>query len=401
VTGWDILFLIVDSFLYFSLAVCVEYTLNNSKFRSCISCKPRNVPDVQCMEDENVKIERSDILNNRRENSTIILKGMRMVYGTGCSTPAIVAVNDLWFSVAEGKIFGLLGANGAGKTTTMSLLTGGDVPSSGSASILGLDILEDQAKLRRNFGFCSQSNTVFDLLTGRQTLEFYAKIKGIRAEHIPGMVKLMIETLQLKKFADQKVETYSGGNKRKLCVAIALIGGPRVVFLDEPSAGVDPVARRWIWKFIQDKMKGRAVILTTHAIDEAEILCDRIGIMVRGQLRCIGTPEELKSKYVQGYILECHLSEDKDGEESLVAIKQHVENSFPGSEIFEEHSSLIKFKIPPGTSFGNMFKVIESEKDNLGILQYALSETSLEEVFLTFIRDEVIPELSPEKKSSQ
>jgi len=283
----------------------------------------------------------------------------------------------------------------------MSLLTGGDVPSSGSASLLGLDILEDQGKLRRNFGFCSQSNTVFDLLTGRQTLEFYAKIKGIRAEHIPDLVKLTIETLQLSKFADQKVETYSGGNKRKLCVAIALIGGPRIVFLDEPSAGVDPIARRWIWKFIKDKMAGRAVILTTHALDEAEILCDRIGIMVRGQLRCIGTPEELKSKYVQGYILECHLREDKDGEESLVAIKQYVENSFPGSEIFEEHYSLIKFKIPPGTSFGNMFKVIESEKENLGILQYALSETSLEEVFLSFVRDEVIPELRPEKKSSQ
>jgi len=344
------------------------------------------------MEDEFVKNERANILKNRRKDSSVILRGLRKIYWSGCNTPAVVAVNDLWFSVSEGEIFGLLGASGAGKTTTILLLTGEDVPSSGSASLLGLDILEDQHKLRRKFGFCSQSNTLFDSLTGRQTLEFYAQIKDIHSESIPTLVESIVEALQLKPFADQKVETYSGGNQRKLCVAISLIGGPQIVFLDEPSAGVDPVARRWMWKFIEENMTGRTVLLTTHAMDEAEKLCHRIGIMVNGQLRCIGTPEELKCKYVQGYSLECNLKEEKEGEENVVKVKKYIEDTFPGSDILEEQRFLIKFRIPPVKSVGTLFKIIEADKESLGILKYAISETSLEQVFLSFVEDEGTPD---------
>jgi len=393
VAGYDIIFLICDSFIYFGLAVCVEYAVNNQKLLKCVSWKPSNVPDVKDMEDEDVKKERTDILEDRRKNSSVILRGLRKIYQTGRNTPAVIAVNDLCFSVAKGEIFGLLGANGAGKTTTMLLLTGGDFPLSGSASLLGLDILEDQSKLRRHFGFCSQSNALFDSLTGSQTLELYAKIKGINSQFIPTLIERMVEKLQLKKFTDQKVETYSGGNKRKLCVAISLIGGPQIVFLDEPSAGVDPVARRWMWRFIKDNMTGRTVLLTTHAMDEAETLCDRIGIMVNGQMRCIGTPEELKYKYVRGYSLECYLEEKKEGEGNVVQVKEYIEDKFPGSDILEEQSFLVKFLIPPTKSLGTIFKIIEAEKENLGIQKYALSETSLEQVFLSFVADQVNPEL--------
>jgi len=142
----------------------------------------------------------------------------------------------------------------------MLLLTGGDVLLRGSASLLGLDILEDQSKLRRNFGFWSQSNSLFDSLTGRQTLELRAKIKCIDSEFIPNLDERMVEAIQLKQYADQKVETYSGGNKRKLCVAISLIGGPQNLFLDEPSDAVDPVSRRWMLKFIQ---RSQLVLLKT------------------------------------------------------------------------------------------------------------------------------------------
>jgi len=392
IAGYDIIFLSCESFIYFGLAVCLEYAYSVPKFMKWATLKPRNIPVVQDMEDENVWAERADIQNNRREDNTVILRGLRKVYRTGRSTPAVVAVNDLWFSVSEGEIFGFLGANGAGKTTSMLLLTGaGIVPTSGTASLLGLDIMKDQAKLRRNFGFCPQSNALFDLLTGRQTLELYAKIKGINKEYTSTMVERMLETLQLKQYADQKVGTYSGGNKRKLCVAISLIGGPRIVFLDEPSAGVDPVARRWMWKFIQDNMNGRAVILTTHAMDEAENLCNRIGIMVNGQLRCIGTPEELRSKYVQGYLLECLPVEEKEGEDNLVDIKRFIEETFPGSDILEEQSFSIKFRIPPGKSLGNLFKIMEAQKQSLGIREYALSETNLEQVFLSFVAQQDYP----------
>lgn len=334
------------------------------------------------------------VAKHLRENSFIILRGLRKIYQTGCCTrtPAVIAVNDLWFSVATGEIFGLLGSSGAGKTTTMELLTGGDVSSYGSASLLGQDIFRDQSKLRRNFGLCSQSNTLFDSLTGRETLELYALIKGIDSKSVPTLVEKMLEVLQLKKFTDQKVETYSGGNKRKLCVAISLIGEPQIVFLDEPSAGVDPVARRWMWKFIEDHMTGKAVLLATHAMDEAERLCTRIGIMVNGQMRCIGTPEELISTYAQGYLLECYIEEETDGEANVSDIKKYMEETFPGSDILEEHSLLIKFKIPSGNSLGFLFKMIEAEKENLRIQKYTFSETGLEQVFLSFVKDQVVPD---------
>lgn len=196
---------------------------------------------------------------------------------------------------------------GAGKTTTLSILSGDIAPTSGRAFIDGLDIKTEQLAVRRLIGYCPQHDALLDLLTVREHLHLYARIKGVGSDVIDSVVNRRMQQMDLVDFADKQAGTLSGGNKRKLSVAIAMIGQPRVVFLDEPSTGMDPVARRYMWDVIS-ALTTRAgecsVILTTHSMEEAEALCTRIGIMVNGQLRCLGTSQHLKNRFGQGFELE-------------------------------------------------------------------------------------------------
>jgi len=187
--------------------------------------------------------------------------------------------------------------------------------SAGEAYIHGVSI-EDQMRCRRFIGYCSQYDALFDLLTGKEHLRFYGMLKGLRGAQLSSQVRLLLRVLSLTKYRNRRAGTYSGGNKRKLSVAIAMIGNPPVVFLDEPSTGMDPMARRHMWQFIRETMHGRCVMLTTHSMEECEALCHRLGIMVKGQLRCLGTPQHLKSKFGRGYQLDLQLN---DAEEHTLA----------------------------------------------------------------------------------
>lgn len=161
--------------------------------------------------------------------------------------------------------------------------------------------------VRRLIGYCPQHDALLDLLTVREHLHLYARIKGIRSDVIDSVVNVKMQQMDLVDFADKQAGTLSGGNKRKLSVAIAMIGQPRVVFLDEPSTGMDPVARRYMWDVISaltTRAGDCSVILTTHSMEEAEALCTRIGIMVNGQLRCLGSSQHLKNRFGQGFELE-------------------------------------------------------------------------------------------------
>jgi ATP-binding cassette subfamily A (ABC1) protein 3 len=213
-----------------------------------------------------------------------------------------VAVQDISFLVKRRECFALLGVNGAGKTTTFKILTGEFSPSGGSVHINGLSIMNEIPEIRNCIGYCPQFDSVTDLLTGKEHLELYARIKGIPKRLIPDIVAAKIREMDLTAFQHVRAGNYSGGNKRKLSVAIACIGNPPVVFLDEPSAGLDPEARRKMWKVIsQIKSMKTSLIFTTHYIEEAEILCDRIGIMVAGRFKCIGSSWHIKEKFGEGY----------------------------------------------------------------------------------------------------
>jgi len=211
-------------------------------------------------------------------------------------------------SVREGQIFGLLGANGAGKTTTLSMLTRHLVPVAGAAYIKGKSILSDFTKAAVNLGVVTQDNSLWPLLSVTGHLKLFARLRGVPEKELNGLVDAVIDQLELSPHRYKLAGRLSGGMKRKLCVAIALIGDPAVCLLDEPSAGLDPVSRRNLWNVILRTMSHRSVVLTTHSMEEAEALCGRIAIMVKGQVRAVGTKQHLKSTLGAGYELIIKLS---------------------------------------------------------------------------------------------
>ena len=225
-------------------------------------------------------------------------------------------------------------------------------------------------------------------------------IKGLSPNEANKQVKVLLSALTLNKYKNRIAGTYSGGNKRKLSVAVSMIGNPPVIFLDEPSTGMDPVSRRHMWEFISTTMSGRCVILTTHSMEECEALCNRVGIMVNGQLKCIGTAQHLKSRYGKGYQLDITLdysvvngdNNNDDDEKEILNIIENIENELIsnfGKVILIEHQGnrlsyeLIKNK--NNLKLGEMFNILENLKKNKfkNIIQaYALSQTTLEQIFI-------------------
>lgn len=233
-----------------------------------------------------------------------------------------VAVDDVSFGLQNGECFALLGVNGAGKTTTFKMLSGEYAPSSGSASIMGYDIFSQLDQARKYIGYCPQFDALLDNLTASEHLYLYAAIKGIPASKRKALVDEKLEEMALKKFENVMAGTYSGGNKRKLSVAIAMIGNPPIVFLDEPSTGMDPEARRFMWNVISrisTQRKRSSVILTTHSMEEAEALSTKMSIMVDGNIKCIGSIQHIKSKFGGGFEVEIKLNvASKDAINSVI-----------------------------------------------------------------------------------
>jgi len=177
--------------------------------------------------------------------------------------------------------------------------------------------------------------------------------------------------------------SYSGGNKRKLSTAIALVGNPPIVFLDEPSTGMDPVSRRFMWNFISTTMKGRSVILTTHSMEECEALCHRLGIMVGGKLRCIGTPQHIKHRFGQGYQIDLNLEENQ---KDIAQVDAFIQSSFPGAKMTESHVHRLKYQIEARQPLGLIFGILENNRSALGFKEYSVGQTSLEQIFIDFAK---------------
>lgn len=251
-------------------------------------------------DDTDVQTERNRVLSGSIDKAIIYLRNLRKVYPGGKHHGKKVAVHSLTFSVQEGECFGFLGTNGAGKTTTLSMLSGEEYPSDGTALIFGKDIRMNPKAARRHIGYCPQFDALLEFLTVKEHLELYARIKGVPEYKLEDVVMEKLLEFDLLKHASKLSFTLSGGNKRKLSVAIAMIGDPPIVILDEPSTGMDPIAKRFMWEVVSrlSTRRGKtAVILTTHSMNEAQALCTRIGIMVGGKLRCIGSPQHLKTRF--------------------------------------------------------------------------------------------------------
>uniref|UniRef100_A0A4W6G927 ATP binding cassette subfamily A member 3 n=1 Tax=Lates calcarifer TaxID=8187 RepID=A0A4W6G927_LATCA len=304
-------------------------------------------------EDRDVAEERKRVLEcqpivESMVGSPLILQELSKVYSSGTN---LLAVDRLSLAVGKGECFGLLGFNGAGKTTTFKMLTGDESVTSGDAYIDGYSILRDIKKVRQRIGYCPQFDAVLDHMTGRETLSMYARLRGIPEKYVSGCVENVLRSLLLEPHADKLVRSYSGGNKRKLSAGMALIGGPPVIFLDEPSTGMDPVARRLLWDAVtRTRESGKAIIITSHSMEECEALCTRLAVMVNGQFKCLGSPQHLKSKFGSGYTLLAKVHVEAELEDSdLQLFKDFIESTFPGSQLKDEHQGMVHYHLTDKT----------------------------------------------------
>lgn len=206
----------------------------------------------------------------------------------------IQAVDDLCLQVNSGELFGLLGPNGAGKTTTINMLCGLLKPTQGSAKICGYDIQKQHRKIKELIGVCLQETAIYPYLSGAENLDLFGNLHALNKDTLNARRTLMLKQMGLFDDAKRKAGKYSGGMKRRLSLALALIHDPQVAFLDEPTVAMDPQSRRAVWDFILDlKQKGKTIILTTHYMEEAQELCDRVGIIDHGRLIALGKPNDL------------------------------------------------------------------------------------------------------------
>jgi ABC-2 type transport system ATP-binding protein len=208
-----------------------------------------------------------------------------------------IAVNNISFEVKQGEIFGFLGANGAGKTTAMRMLCGLSLPTSGKAQVAGFDVYRQNELIKRNIGYMSQKFSLYDDLTVRENIRFYAGIYGLSNAAIRSKTADLTKRLNLEEMVDKRVVSLPLGWKQKLSFSIAVIHEPKVVFLDEPTGGVDPVTRRQFWELIYEATtRGTTAFVTTHYMDEAEY-CDRVSIMVDGRISALDSPSNLKTNF--------------------------------------------------------------------------------------------------------
>ncbi|ETE72734.1 Retinal-specific ATP-binding cassette transporter, partial [Ophiophagus hannah] len=343
-------------------------------------------------EDEDVAEERKRIMKGGSQNYILKLQELTKIY----AGRRIPAVDRLCLGVRPGECFGLLGVNGAGKTTTFKMLTGDIKVTSGDAVVVGHSILTQISDVHQNMGYCPQFDAIDELLTGREHLFLYARLRGVPEAEIERVAEWGIQKLDLSQNADQLAGTYSGGTKRKLSTAIALIGCPPLVLLDEPTTGMDPQARRFLWNSIFSVIKdGRAVVLTSHSMEECEALCTRIAIMAKGTFKCLGTIQDLKYKYGDGYIVTMKIKVPKLGLlPDLNQVEQFMCQNFPRGIQREKHYNMLQYQICT-YSLAKIFRLILSNKESLNVEEYSISQTTLDQVFVNFAKQQMEDEEIP------
>jgi ABC-type multidrug transport system ATPase subunit len=240
------------------------------------------------------------------------------------------------------------------------MLTGDTSPTLGDALIRGRSV-QERGVVQTAVGYCPQVDALIDQLTGRQHITLYARLRGVPRAKVPGVVEWALRRLDLVEHADKPAGQYSGGNRRRLSAAIALLGAPQLLLLDEPTSGVDPVARQFLWSIIRGVASaGQSVLLTTHSMAECEALCSRVGIMVNGSFCCLGTPQQLKSRYGDGYRLKLRVS----GE--LEPIQEFIRQHFPHSVLKEKHLNNLVYQLPPtGLKLSEAFRDLERGRETL------------------------------------
>ncbi|KAH0629327.1 hypothetical protein JD844_011311 [Phrynosoma platyrhinos] len=301
------------------------------------------------------------------------------------------ALRGLSLNIYEGQITAILGHSGAGKTTLLHILSGLSKQSDGSATIFGYNISEreDMEQIRNISAVCPQFNIQFEFLTVKENLKTFAKIKGVPSSDIEKEVQTLLTFLDIDAIQDTQARCLSGGQRRKLSLAISFLGEPQVLFLDEPTAGLDPYSRHQVWSLLNERKAGRIILFTTQFMDEADILANRKAFISYGKLTCVGSSLFLKKKWGIGYHLRMHINEFCDPERTTTLVKQHI----PDARLSGQRENELSYTLPLENveKFPGLFCDMDHQTD-LGIVNYGVTMTTLEDVFLKLEGNEIIDE---------
>jgi len=342
-------------------------------------------------EDELVIAEKERVNQVNEADQFVYVNSIHKIYKNGTH-----AVRGISFAASTGQVFGLLGVNGAGKTTTFKMLCGQVAPTAGKVSIQGFDMSTEASSARKLIGYCPQFDALLDSLTTREHLFLYGRLKGIKGSVLGSVVTSQLKDLNLMNYVGSRAGQLSGGNKRKLSVAMATIGEPPMVFLDEPSAGMDPVARRGMWSVVQniaDKRQKSVVILTTHSMEEAEALCSRLAIQVDGYYRCLGTPQQIKSKYGRGLELNVRLATPTQDDLASCCTKlggtfaDVLATSTAGQRVVQAFGEPVAQEVMRRP--GSPLQATATAKTQLGVLAEWTLLTERSQAFETFLANEL------------
>ena len=344
---------------------------------SASSSSSQSVPPSQDLEEGDVSEQEVDedvvaeAARVAQDDGTCVIRvaNVTKVYGSG--DDAKVANANISFGVGSSECLGLLGPNGAGKSTLALMLSGKQSPTGGSVATHG------------KVGVCAQKDSLWDTLTGREHMRLYARIKGLSSAQMGDAMATLADTTGLTPHLDALSSTYSGGTKRKLSLALAFLGNPDVVLLDEPSAGVDVAARHAIWDIVTRLQPGTTILLTTHSMDEAEKLCGRVCMIVGGRVRAIGSVQHLKAKF--GASVRVVMGAPAHDAASSVALA--MENAFPEAELISDNFGTLTYSIPREASvLSDLVRTITTIARDHGVDDYSFSQSTLESVFLRLVQ---------------
>ncbi|KAH0629332.1 hypothetical protein JD844_011317 [Phrynosoma platyrhinos] len=376
----------------------------DSLFRTPVKLQPWKLQDVSEDQDEDedvvaerLRVKEMTTCQSAEEKPAILVSNLHKEYDE--KTDFLlgrkikkVATNHVSLCVKKGEILGVLGPNGAGKSTLINILAGEVDPTSGQVLMGDNSASENNDNRSMRFiGYCPQTNPLWPNITLQEHFEIYGAIKGISTSDMLEVIRCISSALDLKEHLQKKVKKLGAGIKRKLCFALSMLGNPHVTLLDEPSTGMDPVGIQQLWKAIRAafKSKQRAAILTTHYMAEAEAICDRVAILVSGNLRCIGTVQHLKSKFGRGYLLEMKLKEVPDMLQKE-RLQRKILHMFPNAICQKSFSSILAYKIPKEDvhSLAQSFSKLEEAKHAFNVEEYSFSQATLEQVFVELVKEQ-------------
>ncbi|OUM66056.1 hypothetical protein PIROE2DRAFT_6854, partial [Piromyces sp. E2] len=381
---------VVSSLLYFLFLIILDNKLHKVKFETgYLSKEDRdNNEKFLASHDQNVYDEYLLVKRHEQEYPLSVSNLQKIFKNTNkekLEGQYRTILDNITFHVEENECFGLLGPNGVGKSTTLNILTRSISPDYGDVCYNGLS-LKDVKDL--NLGYCDQKDILWDDLTIKEHLEFYLELRGYSKIELDIVCNQYIHYCGLEEHQNKKVKHLSGGTKRKLSVLIAICGYPKFIIMDEPTAGMDPFTRHFVWNIIKDikNRQNSAIVMTTHSMEEAEALCDRLTILLNGKLRCVGSPETLTTTYAKTFILDVETDRPREIEEEIFmnpsSIFSKVEYKFE-----QETENRIRYYIQKKYQVGRLFEKLEKAKSENKVRDYIITESSLDDVFIDFVKN--------------